>query len=155
MSEQLTTAELQIAIDAIEFALAKGTANRAHQEHGQQALRKLKAGLVHAQRHDAQRGTVEPEHFPRQITVEEAQQYSAIGEEMMVAATARRIDERTHYKLSCLMIGFTSALTRVTKVPREVFCNNVVTNVMFAALKAAYVIPSASQEPADGRKSQD
>ena len=155
MSEQLTKEQLQLSIEAIEFALAAGSHSEDDVVEAQEVLRKLRGGLVALDRHERMRGTVEPERFPAVVSREEAQRYSDIGEDMMVAAAQGRVDEGIHHKLSCLMIGLTSSLSRIMQVPREKFCNQLVTNVMFTALKAAYVIPSASQEKAaDGNTSE-
>lgn len=156
MGKQLSKEELQVAIDAIEFAQTKTTPPPAMVRLCQSAVAKLRQGLEAAQQHEQQKGTIEPERFPQVLTAEEAQQYDALGQELMMhAAKGPRLSEQTHHKLTCLLVGLTSSLVRVLQVPRQLFCTNLATNVMFAALKAAYAIPLASRtEPADGPKEE-
>lgn len=156
MSQQLTLAELKAVIDGLEYAKSQ-TIRGLSQEQVDTvdgALAKLHTGLRHVENRATLSGTVEPERFPAVISLEEAHQYSDIGENMMLEAAQKvRVSEGVHHKLSCLMIGLVSALVRTMNVDREPFCNQCVANVMFTALKAAHAIPSAPQaEPADGYK---
>lgn len=147
MGRQLDRDELQLAIDAIEFAEGRSAISVDQKAKCESAKGKLRAGLVLQQDVARSADAAEPERFPSQ---EEAKQYSDIGQQLMVAAASRRVNEATHHKLSCLMVGLTTALARLMQVDRQRFCNTLVTNVMFTTLKAAHLLPSASQELADG-----
>ena len=72
------------------------------------------------------------------ISREEATQYSQKGEQLMLAAAKSSVPEHEHAKLVSIMIGLTSAICRLTKLPRLIFCTDLMSNVLFTALKAAY-----------------
>lgn len=157
MTQQLTQEELQLAFDAVEYVQRRQRLMTPTDllERFETTKAKLQAGITALTQRSQLAGTVEPEQFPKLVTREEAQQYNDIGEELMLKAAKIRVDEGTHHKLSCLLIGLTTALSRIMHVPRERFCNTLVSNVMFTAIKAGYTLPSANRaEPADGSGSQ-
>ena len=135
MSEQLTSAELQVIYDVfrgdspedaqIDDALWDSVA--AKMAGGLQALEKQKAEA---------KGMVE-ESFPHRITQEEAHLYQQKGMRMMQEAAKQKLTEIEHADLSCLFTAIIGGISQATGVPREVFSNTMVANVAFTALKAA------------------
>jgi hypothetical protein len=82
---------------------------------------------------------IQAETFPQTIELDEANQYNEIGQNMMLAAGPGRLPEQTHARLCSVMVGMTTAIVQVTHVPRQTFCTDLASNVMFTALKAAYI----------------
>ena len=83
-------------------------------------------------------GSAIGESFPAELTFEEAREYSDRGERMMQEATQCRVDEKTHADLCCVSIGLVTSLCQTLPSNRAPFCRQLVNNVIFAALKAAY-----------------
>jgi len=101
-------------------------------------LRKIELAIGAAEQAVRQQGAARGERFPAKLDIAEAKLYSEHGERLMLAATEYRVDEHTHATLACLLVGMVTALCQVTDVRREALCNELVANVLFAALKAAH-----------------
>ena len=129
IAEQLTRDEMALLLSVVPHLRTQGPTAELE--------RKLQAGIDSAEKH-AKMAKIRPEKFVSTISREDAEQYDELGQHMMLAAGKARIPEGQHAKLTYLMIGLTSALCQVMRQPREPFCTELVSNVMFSALKAAY-----------------
>jgi len=84
-------------------------------------------------------GDAKLETFPRTVTQEEARMYRYNGQKAMLSAIGYNVDdEQAQARLVGLMAGLVTELCYAAKLKREVFCNNLVSNVLYVALKAAY-----------------
>jgi hypothetical protein len=137
MSDQLEKHELQI-LRSLAANTATATMAGAYYRELETIVEKLDAGIVACDKREERIGSAQAEDFPATVDVETAEQYSELGQQLMLTAAGVRVPEGIHAKLCYLQVGLTSALCQVMKMEREPFCNNLVTNVMFSALKAAW-----------------
>jgi hypothetical protein len=84
--------------------------------------------------------------------IDEAQAMSDQGELHMMRAVGVRLPEAPYRRLCCLQIGLVSALQRACGIHRSNLANNMASNLMLSALKAAYMEGGGPtlQRPDDG-----
>ena len=87
------------------------------------------------------------------VTHEEAYEYSQRGEYAILLAAATTTPEQAHAKLFALTIGAVVAICRTLKIDRSLFCDSCVTDILFAAFKAAYNIGVCGN--AGGKRADD
>jgi hypothetical protein len=145
MSDQLKTDELQLLISlvreymqqhAISNTISGGTDALGH---SLLLCRKLEAAVKVVEKQQQQIGSIPAETFPTLIGADEAQAYSARGRDLILKhAKTDKLPEHTDMDLGCILVAMTTGLVQTTGAPRDIFCNNKTTNVMYAALKTAF-----------------
>jgi len=73
------------------------------------------------------------------VEVDDAQAMSDTGEQYMLLAVPARLPEAGHHRLCCLQVGLTTAIHKVTGIPRSLLANKMFAHVTLTALKAAYM----------------
>ena len=134
----LTIPEMQSMLNLIDTA-DKSDWHQATHERYDTIRQKLQETMVNTRSVEQATKMAKPEGtLIENVTPDEAATYSQRGELLMLAAAKSSVPEHTHAKLASIMVGLTSAICRLAELPRLIFCNDLMSNVLFTALKAAY-----------------
>jgi hypothetical protein len=134
----LTIPEMQSLLNVIE-SVDKSNWHQTTHDRYDTIRQKLQEAMVNIRAVETAAKMAKPEGtLIENVTPEEADVYNQRGEQLMLAAASSSVPEHTHAKLASIMVGLTSAICRLAGLPRLIFCNDLMSNVLFTALKAAY-----------------